>query len=326
MRTSKLFRVATMVLLTMLAFVVGGYAAEWKPSKPIEFIVPFAPGGGSDVLARSIASIVEAEKICPVPLIVINRPGGGGMIGTASAAKERGNPHILLTYVSGQVPAALVVGKGAPTYREVTLIAGLALDEQLIVVKTESPFKTVHDIVAEVKRRPGVLTVGGTAPGQDDQICQVLFERAAGIKLRYVPFASGGECITALLGGHVDMIWANPPEFAPQYEAKMVRPVAVAKTTRMSELPDVPTFREAGYDVTYFFFRGIAAAPDIPPEVVTFYEKMMKRMVESSAWKERYLKKFMLSPGWMGREEFTRSVAKLEESFKEILIELGLIK
>lgn len=326
MKASKWFRVVGVVLLTILAFVVGVQAAEWKPTKPIEFVAPFAPGGGSDVLARSIASIIESQKLCPVPLIVVNRAGGSGLVGTTSVTQQKGDPHVLVTFIPGQAQAALVAGKGAPTFRELTPICNLALDEQLIVVKTDSPLKTIKDIIAEAKKRPGELTIGGTGAGQDDQICQRLFERSAGIRMRYVPFKSGGEAVTALLGGHVNMIWANPPEFVPQYEAKMVRPVAVAKATRMTDFPDVPTLKEIGHDVTYFFYRGIMAAQDIPAETVAFYENMFKRMVESSSWKENYLKKYSLSPSWMGSKEFAKVVAQNEEESKEILKDLGLLK
>jgi putative tricarboxylic transport membrane protein len=326
MKTNNLFQVATVAFLTILAFASGVQAAEWRPTKPIEFVAPFAPGGGSDVLARSIASIIEGEKLCPVPLLVVNKAGGSGLVGTTAVAQQKGDPHVLLTFIPGQAQAALVAGKGAPTFRELTLICNLALDEQLIVVKADSSFKTIRDIIAEAKKRPGELTIGGTGAGQDDQICQRLFERSAGIRFRYIPFKSGGECITALLGGHVNMIWANPPEFVPQWEAKMVRPVAVAKSTRMADFSDVPTLKEVGHNVTYFFYRGIAAAQNIPAEASAFYENMFKRMAESSAWKEKYLKKYMLSPSWMGSKEFAKVVAQNEEESKEILKDLGLLK
>jgi len=330
MRTSaigfKWFNVAVVVVMLILVSVIGAQAAEWKPTKPIEFVAPFAPGGGSDVLARSIASIIEGQKLCPVPLLVVNRAGGSGLVGTTSVVQQKGNPHVLVTFIPGQAQAALVAGKGAPTFRELTPICNLALDEQLIVVKTDSPLKTIKDIIAEAKKRPGELTIAGTGSGQDDQICQRLLERSAGIRLRYVPFKSGGECITALLGGHVNMIWANPPEFVPQYEAKMVMPVAVARATRMTDFPDVPTLKEIGHNVTYFFYRGIMAAQDIPPETVAFYENMFKRMAESSSWKENYLKKYSLSPSWMGSKEFAKVVAQNEEESKEILKDLGLLK
>ncbi len=326
MRTGKLFRVVVLVLLTMLALGVGAQAAEWKPTKPIQFVVPYAPGGGSDVLARSIENVIKTEKLCPVPLIVVNQAGGSGTIGMTTVAQSPGNVHMLMTFISGQVTAPLVAGKGVATFHDLTLICCLALDEQLIVVKTDSPFKTIEDVVAAAKQRPGAVTIGGTATGQEDQMCNRLFEKAAGIKLRYVPFNSGGECITALLGGHVEMIWANPSEFVPQWEAKMVRPIVVAKETRISLLPDVPTFKEKGYDVTFKFFRGIAAPSGIPAETVAFYENMMKKMSDSSGWKEKYLKQYMLSPGWMGSKEFTQFVTQSEQLFKAILIDLGLLK
>jgi putative tricarboxylic transport membrane protein len=312
------------VLLVILAFAIGAQAAEWKPSKPIEFVAPYAPGGGSDVLARSIASVIDAEKLSPVPLLVVNRAGGNGLVGTTAVAQQRGNPLTLLTFISGQASAPLVAGAGSATFRDLTMIALLAIDEQLIVVKTDSPLKTIEDVVAAARQR--TLTIGGTGTGQEDQMCNRIFEKAADIKLRYVPFNSGGECITAVMGGHVDMIWANPGEFIPQWEAKMVRPIAIAKETRIPELPDVPTFKEKGYNVTFKMFRGISAAPGIPPEAAAFYENMMKRMSESPRWKEGYLKRYMLSPAWMSSKDFTQFVGQSEELFKVILKELGLLK
>jgi putative tricarboxylic transport membrane protein len=320
------FRTIVVIMLVILFSFAGAQSAEWKPSKPIQFVVPYAPGGGSDVLARSIENIIKTEKLCPVPIIVVNQAGGSGTIGMTSVAQSPGNVHMMMTFISGQVTSPLVAGKGVATFHDLTLICNLALDEQLIVVKTDSPFKTIEDVVAAAKQRSGALTIGGTATGQEDQMCNRLFEKAAGIKLRYVPFNSGGECLTAVMGGHVDMIWANPSEFVPQWEAKMVRPIVVAKETRIPLLPDVPTFKEKGYDVTFKFFRGIAAPPGIPAETVAFYESMMKRMSESSGWKEKYLKQYMLSSGWMGSKEFTQFVNQSEHLFKDILKDLGLLK
>jgi len=313
-------------LIAVLVVALSGLAAPtWQPTRPIEFVAPYAPGGGSDVLARTIASIVDAEKLSPVPLIVVNRVGGGGTVGTSYVAGKRGIPHILLTYISGQVSAPLMA-PGAATWRDLTMIARLAIDEELIYVRTDSPYKTIKDVVAAAQQRPGAVTIAGTATGQEDHMVTRLFERAAKIRLRYVPFRSGGEVMAALMGGQVEMAWANPNEAAPQWEAKQVRALAVARETRLPGMPDVPTFREQGYDVTFKMFRGIAAPPEIPPEAVAFYENMLKRMTESPRWKEGYLKRYMLTEAWMGSKEFTAFVAQQEEVFRRILKELGLIK
>jgi putative tricarboxylic transport membrane protein len=323
----RVLAVLLLALVVLTAFAAGPAAAgEWKPTKPIQFIVPYAPGGGSDVLARSIGQVIQGAKLNPTPLIVVNQGGGSGTVGTTSVAQSPGNEHMLLTFISGQVAGPLVAGKGAATYKDLTLIGNLAIDEQLIVVKWDSPYKTIEEVVAAAKQKAGTITIGGTATGQEDQMCNRIFERAAGLTLRYIPFNSGGEVITALLGGHLELAWANPSEFFPQWEAKMVRPLAVAKETRLPKFPDAPTFKEKGLDVTFKMFRGIAAPPGISPAVAGYYENLMKRLAETPAWKEKYLEQYMLSPSWMGSKEFATFVAQNEVQFKTLLIELGLLK
>jgi putative tricarboxylic transport membrane protein len=325
----SLFRVGSVVAAGLWVLAAGQAtpaAAQWKPDKPIQFVVPYAPGGGSDVFARTMVNIIKEENLCPVPIIVNNQAGGGSTIGTTSVAQAKGNALMLHTFISGQVAAPLTAGKAAATYRDLTMICGLANDDQFIVVKADSPLKTVEEVIAKAKEKDGAMTIGGTATGQEDQMCNRLMERAAGIKLRYVPFNSGGECITALLGGHVEMIWANPSEFVPQYDAKMVRPVVVARESRSDGFKDVPTFKEKGFNVTFKFFRGIAAPPGIPPEAASYYEGMFKKMFESPRFKSEYLDKYMLAPAWLSSKEFAAMVAESETTFKGILTELGLIK
>ena len=300
--------------------------AAWAPSKPVEFVVQAAPGGGSDIMARTIASVAEAEKLSPVPLVVLNKPGGGSVVGTTYVAQQNGNPHVLATYHTGNLVAPISAGVEAATVKNLTVLAALALDEQLIVVKVDSPYKNLKDLVAAAKDKEGAMTVGGTTTGQDDHICNRLFERAAGIKTRYVSFNSGGEVMTALLGGHVDYIWANPAEFAPQLDAKQVRPLGVAKEERIVYLADVPTIKEQGYDVVWKMFRGIVAPAGIPADAIAFYEGMFKRLGDSSKWKEGYITRYMLTPTWIGHQELTTFIAEQEKLCISVLKELGLIK
>jgi putative tricarboxylic transport membrane protein len=297
--------------------------AGWVPTKPVEFVVQAAPGGGSDIMARTIAGLVEAQKLSPTPFVVSNRPGGGSVVGTTYVAQQKANPHVLATFHSGNLVAPITAKVEAATFKHLTLLAALAIDEQVLVARADSPYKSAKDVVTEAKKRPGTITVGGTATGQDDDICNRLFERAADIKLRYVPFNSGGETMTALLGGHVEMIWANPSEYAPQLDAKQVRLIAVAKEQRME---NIPTFKEQGYDAVWKVFRSVIAPEGIPREAIVYYETAFKKMSESPGWKEGYLKKYMLTPFWMGNQEGTKFVAEVEKTCVAVLKEIGLGK
>ena len=308
----------------LFVLAVQAQAGEFTPTKPIQMIAAAAPGGGSDIMARTIAQIVASEKLSPQPMVVQNIPGGGSAIGTTQVSRMKGDTHALLVFNPASVAGLLVAGKGAATIRDLTMIAQLALDEQLIVVKSDSRFKSIKDIVAEAKTKENALSIAGA--DQADRVCSRLFEKAAGVKMRFVQFNSGGEAITALLGGHVDMIWANPPEFVSQYEAKMVRPIAVAQETRIQAFKDVPNFRENGLDVVFKFYRGVVAPPELPADVVAYYESMMKKLNDTKAWKENYLAKYILSPGWQGSKEFTKTIADSEVVFEETLKGLGLIK
>jgi len=320
----KLVGMAVVALFAVLFLAVQVQAGEFKPTKPIQLIAAAAPGGGTDLLARVIAQIVASEKLSPQPLIVQNIPGGGSAIGTTQVAGMKGDTHTLLAMNSATVSGLLTAGKGAATVRDLTMIAQLALDEQFIVVRSDSRFKSIKEIVAESKKKENALSIAGA--DQADRICSRLFEKGAGIKMRFVQFNSSGEAMTALLGGHVDMIWANASEFGSQYDAKMVVPLVVAQEKRFPQYKDVPTFRENGLDVIFQFFRGVVAPPGVSPEVVAYYENMMKNLNDTKAWKENYLAKYFLNPGWQGSKEFTKTVYDSETIYEETLKSLGLIK
>lgn len=315
---------ALCALCAVLFVVAQAPAAEFRPTKPITMIAPAAPGGGSDVLARTIAQIVVNEKLAPEPMVVQNIPGGGQAIGLTQLSLAKGNTHIMAVANPASVAGLIVAGKGAPSIKDLTMIAQLALDEQLIVVRSDSRFKTIQDVIAESKKKENSISISGS--DQADRVCSRMFEKAAGIKMRYTPFNSGGEQMTALLGGHVDLQWANPPEFVGQYEAKQVRPLVLAQERRISQFKDVPTFKEIGINLVFRFFRGVIGPPGLPPEAVAYYEAMLKKMVETKAWKEGYLAKNMLSPAWQNSKEFAKTISDSETLFVETLKELGLIK
>lgn len=302
--------------VTMVFPLTVGHAA-WQPSQPVEFVVPVPPGGGTDILARLAAAIVETEKLAPVPLVVQNRVGGQSLVGLSYVHGKKGDPHVLIacTWWFTAVP----VWENVPIrVTQLTPIARLFLDELLYYVRWDSPYKSIKDFVNAAKKAPGTIKVGGGAPRNEDNVLHIRFERAAGIKTNYVGFRGGGDLTREILGGHIDIMLNNPAKVQAQVEAKQVRPLAVASRQRLPGLPQVPTLKEEGYDVVYEDFqRGLNAAPGIPPEAATYYINLWRRITETPRW-QAYLKENMSTPAFLAGKEYGEYLKGQEEKAREL--------
>jgi putative tricarboxylic transport membrane protein len=294
------------MLKTMLAAVLLAVAplavAQKYPSKTVEVVVPYAPGGGTDNLMRTITGIIDENKWSPVPLNVNNRAGGSGAIGFNYIINRKDS------YVIGGATPMIVSGKiegRLPgNHRDaLTVLMIVAIDELMLSVKADSRFKTIDDFVKEAKAKPGGLTVGGTATLTEDHIFTYLFEQAAGIKVKYVPFNSGGEVTAALMGGHIDAAVENPNEIVAQIEAKTARNLAVASQKRLKDAPDVPTFAERGYKFYWEQMRGVVGPANMDPEAVKWWQDTLKKVVATPKWQNEYIKKNLLTPtDWTGEQ------------------------
>jgi putative tricarboxylic transport membrane protein len=296
------------------------------PSRPIEVVVPFAPGGGTDNLMRTIVAIIDENKWSPVPINVVNRPGGSGTVGYTYLINKKGDPHVIAgaapTIVSGKIEGRLP----ADHRTGMTTLMIVAIDELMLSVRADSKFQTIEDFVKAAKERPGQLTVAGTGTNSEDHIFTHLFEKAAGIKVKYVPFQSGGECVTALMGGHVDAGVMNPNEIIAQLEAKKARNLAVAAKKRMPDAPDVPTFAEKGHEFFWEQMRGVVGTANMPPEAVKWWQDTLKKVVETKRWQENYIKRNLLTPvAWTG-EEANQYLDGLRAKYEKALGELGALK
>jgi putative tricarboxylic transport membrane protein len=295
------------------------------PEKPIEFTVPFAAGGGSDIMARTIAAMMEKEKILPQPLVVVNRPGASGVLGYMHVGQKTGDPYVITTATNSFIIQPLL-GKMKLDYREYTLIAGLALDEFVLVVPASSPHRTVRDLVEAARRTPKNVKIGGSSAPSIDSVITHLVEKATGVQFNFIAFKSGGEVMTNLLGSHIDVASANPGEALTQIQAKKARVLAAASSKRLASLPDVPTLRESGIDVVATQWRGVAAAKGIPKEAETILIAAFKRLSDSKTWQESYLRENNLTPQYMAPEEFRRYLETDTQQTRQILTEMGLIK
>ncbi|SFG63618.1 putative tricarboxylic transport membrane protein [Desulfotomaculum arcticum] len=322
------------VLVSLLALVLAAGCGKTTgneseqvnyPEKPINFVVPWSAGGGSDRMARMVADVIQSEKILPQPLVVVNKPGGSAAVGMNEVATKKGDPYTIIGIVSAQISNPLTTGAEvkASTFKP---IAALALDEYMLFTKADSDLQSLNDVVEYAKANPGKLTVGGTGTGAEDQICLGLLQKSAGIKTEYVPFDSGGEVMSSLLGGHIQLAWANPSEAASQLKAGMVKAIGIMAPERISAYPDVPTFKEQGVDAEFRQIRGISGTPDMPDYAVKALADAMKKVSESERWQTEYIEKNGLTSQYMGPDEFAQAINDAEQEYKEVLTDLGQIK
>ena len=322
----------------ILAFaLLGGAAtpahAAWEPTKPIEFVVPAGTGGGADQMARLISGIAEKHKLSPRALIVVNKAGGAGAEGFLHVKSKKGDAHTLVITLSNLFTTPLHTGVPF-NWKDLTPVARLALDQFILWVNAETPYKTAREYLAAVKanqckeRDKGQCLMGGTGSAQEDQIITILVEQAQGAKFTYVPFKGGGEVCVNLVGKHVDSTVNNPIECVSHWRAKRVRPLAVFDTERIAigDWKEIPTVKEAlGADLHYLMLRGIFGAPGMPKEAVEWYVSFLRKVTETPEWK-KYMEEGALKPAFASGAEYTKWVEENEALHRELMSKGGLLK
>ncbi|HET8679651.1 MAG TPA: tripartite tricarboxylate transporter substrate binding protein [bacterium] len=325
MRGERLRYLLVAGMLVGLAGLISPSYGQAFPHRQIEFVVPFAAGGGSDLLARAIAKTMADDRIIPVPLVVVNRPGGSGAVGWAYVLGKRGDPYFLAT-VSGSFWTTPLVGLAPFSYRDFTPLAGLARDTFLFAVRNESTYRTMREVIAVARQTPELISVSGSAVASDDMVATGLVQRAASVKFNYIPFGGSGPALTALLGGTVSSTWLNPGEGLEQIKARKVRALAVTAPERLKILPDVPTFRELGYDIIWEQFRGVIMAPGVPADTVRYMNEAFGRMCRGARWQKDYVEANVLLPVCQGPEEFARTLESINERYRRTFQDLGVIR
>ncbi len=324
-------RFSATVVAVLLAWSGGAATVHaWEPTKPVEFIIPAGTGGGADVMARLIAPIVEKHKLSPRPLVVVNKPGGAGAEGFLYVKSKKGDSHTIIITLSNLFTTPLHTGVPF-NWKDLTPLGRLALDEFILWVNAESPYKSAKEYVAAVKERSGGdrMKMGGTGSAQEDQIITIQLEQALGVKFTYVPFKGGGEVCANLVGKHVDSTVNNPAECIGHWKANRVRPLAVFDTARLAWAPgwgEIPTVKEAlGSDINYLMLRGIFGPPDMPKEAMEFYTGMLKKVYDSPEFQE-YLLKNALKASWLTGAEYVKWLAETENLHQDLMAKGGLLK
>ena len=277
-------------------------------------------------MARNVAKIMQEEKLFPVVISVINKPGASGVIGYSYTVQKKGDPHYMVT-IGASYWTAPLVGQSPLSFRDFVAVGGLGSDTFMLVTRVQSPYKTFQDVIDTAKKNPGLLTVSVPNVASDDSVVCRMLERAAGIKFNVINFGGGGgQPLMAALGGHVDFTWPSPAEVLPQIEAKKVRVLAVASGQRMKQFPDVPTLKELGYDVEFYQLRGLVMPKEAPSEARKILGDAVYKLCTSKRWQTEYVDKYVISGVCQGPDDFGKAIINTNDLYKVILADLGVIK
>lgn len=321
----------------IVASCAGGIAAPahaaWEPTRPVEFIIPAGTGGGADQMARTIQGIVTKHSLMKQPMVVINKSGGAGGEGFLDVKASSGNPHKIIITLSNLFTTPLATGIPF-NWKDLTPVAMLALDEFVLWVNAEKPYKSVKDYIDAVKKAPaGTIKMGGTGSKQEDQIITVAVEKATGTKFTYIPYKGGGEVAVQLVGNHIDSSVNNPIEAVAQWRGGKLRPLCVFDGKQMAYdetiadgkgWKDIPTCKSQGLDMEYLMLRGIFMAPKATKEQVDYYIDLFKKVRATPEWQD-LMKNGAFNTTFMTGADYAKWVEAEEKRHQGLMKEAGFL-
>jgi putative tricarboxylic transport membrane protein len=310
------------IAAALCALAVQAHA--FKPTRPVEVVVHTGPGGGSDLLARAVATMIEKEKLLPVRMQVVNKTGGGSAVAAAYLAEKKGDPNTIGFFTGVWLTTPLTTDKAKVTLRELTPIARLVLEPALIAVKADSPYRTLKDFTDAAKQKPGELKQSGGSITSRDNVVRELLQKETGARWAFISFPGGGERLAALLGGHVQMMVIEPAEAGEHIRAGNLRVLAQVSDSRLPGFPEVPTLKEAGFDIPSVpQVRGVVAPPGIPAENVAYWEDVFRRLTRTASWK-KFLQDNQFEDGYQNAAELTKFYDEFTARMSSILQEAGV--
>lgn len=280
--------IATLVaLMAVAAPATSVRADEAWPQRPLTMVVPFPPGGVADVSARPVAGALE--KILGQPVVVLNKGGAGGSIGTASVAGAKPDGYTLLmglASISTLPEADRLFGRPAAfELKQLLPLARVTADPTLLVVTADSPYRSLKDVIDAAKRRPDTIAYSSSGNYGTYHVATEMFTAVAGIKLNHVPYNGGGPALRAILGKEVELGLLGPSVAAGNISAGKLRALASWGATRLPAFPDVPTLKELGYDVEYYIWSGVFAPTGTPAPVIAKLRDALQRAINDPAVK-----------------------------------------
>jgi tripartite-type tricarboxylate transporter receptor subunit TctC len=321
-------RVAAIFALVVVALGAGVVGAQDSyPSRPVTIVAPFPPGGVVDLTARPLAAVLE--RILKQPVVITNKGGAAGAVGRQSVAiaKPDGYTTMVDLVSISTVPAVDALFGRAPAYAldQFAGIARLTNDLPLFVVNAQHPWKTLPELVAELKKRPGELTYASSGPYGASHVPMEWFLQLAGLKMRHLPTTGGGPATTAVLGDHAQM-WVSPTGIAaPHIKSGKLRALATFSATRHPRFPDVPTMKELGYDIEYYYWTGMFVPKATPPAVQKALRDAVRQAVADAEFKA-VIDKAETEIAYLDADEFKTFWDKDAASLAAVIKRIGRIE
>ncbi|HXJ08764.1 MAG TPA: tripartite tricarboxylate transporter substrate binding protein [Burkholderiales bacterium] len=314
------------LLAALAAWAVLAQAQDY-PSKPITMVNPFPPGGVVDVVGRPLAAVME--KSLKQPVIMVGKTGAGGAVGFAYAAKAPADGYTILMGLSSIsiFPVSDRINGKTPPYelKEFAPIALVTADPTVLVVRTDGPYKSVKDFVDAAKANPGKINYSSSGVYGTLHVAMEIFANAAGIKLFHVPYQGGGPAVTALLGGQVQALASGPAPAIGQIKAGKMRALASWGSERLALMPDVPTFKELGYDAEFYIWSGVFVPAATPPAIVSVLRNAVREAANSPEFKNA-MEKVSTPVAYLDAPEFRKYWDKDAARLKGALEKIGRVE
>jgi tripartite-type tricarboxylate transporter receptor subunit TctC len=308
-------------------------AKAWEPTKTVEFIVPAGTGGGADQMARAIQGIIAKHSLMKQSMVVVNKSGGAGAEGFLDVKNAKGDPHKIIITLSNLFTTPLA--QGTPfSWKDLTPVKMMALDQFVLWVNAETPYKTAKDYVdATNKAGPRKMKMGGTGAKQEDEIITVAIEQKTGTKFIYIPFKGGGDVAVQLVGKHIDSTVNNPIEAVAHWRGGKLRPLCVFDQKRMPykqkvtdtlSWGDIPTCKEQGLDVDYLMLRGIFMPGGVSQDQAAYYVGVLKKVQLTPEWKS-LMEQGAFNTTSLEGKEYADWVAKEEQRHVALMKSAGFL-
>ena len=315
--------------ICLLMLCASAHAQTWSPTKNVEIVVGSAPGGSNDRTGRSVEKLLNELKLVPTSVTVNNKPGGGGNIMFAYVNTHAGDAHYLMVGTTAML-SNHIVGSGKLNHTDFTPIASLFNDYVVFAVNADSPIKTGKDLVDRLKSNPRSISVGfATSLGSHNHIAAGLLMKTAGgnaRELKSVAFKGSAEAVTALLGGHLELVTTAGGNVAAHVQTGKLRVVAVSADKRLSGVfANVPTWKEQGVNLVYGGWRSIMGPKGLTAAQVAFWESALRKAAQSNEWKAELQRNYW-SDDFVTSAQFRKDLDKDYADMKAVLVELGLAR